>query len=306
MDAAPDRHRIDVASGHAWERLANLFARVEPRPAPRRGRVRCEPGWHWRTDLTDFDLWLAVSGRGRFAIEHQNYAIEPGTLFLLRPGDDGFASQRPADPLTVVYVHFDFVHAGSDRAAAVAADLLPSRRIPLRDPSGIDRLLTRVVRLQQLPTVLGAVEARLLLHQAILEAYRQDAANQGVADLQPDPRIAAVLAQLHGHPSGRLSLSDAAAIACLSPDRFSRLFTAQTGRPFRHYALDVRLDRARQLLEETGMTVAAVARALGYADAFLLSRQFKARFGTAPSRLRHFRPPAATGREGKESPPLSR
>ena len=296
--------QVDYGADQVWERLSALFAQVEPRPASRRGRVRCEPGWHWRTDLTDFDLWLAVSGRGQFTLHGEVHPIAPGTLFLLRPGDDGVARQQTDDPLTVVYVHFDFVQAGSGRAAAVASDLLPARHIPLRDPSRLDRLLTRVVRLQQMPTVLGGVEARLLLHQAILEAYRHDAANQGVTRLQPDPRIAAVLAHLHGHPGHRLSLRQASTMVCLSPDRFSRLFTAQTGHPFRRYALEVRLDRARQLLEETGMTVAAVATALGYGDAFLFSRQFKARYGTAPSHLRRPRPgrAAAAGDDG----PLSR
>ena len=280
---------VDYRSGCAWERLTDLFTRVEPRPDARCGRVRCEPAWHWRTDLTDFDLWLAVSGQGQIRLRHEAHAIRPGTLLCLRPGDDGVVTHRPDDPLTVVYVHFDFFHAGSPRVASVAADLLPARCITVVDPSGIDRLLTRVVRLQQLPSALGAVEARLLLHQAILEAYRHDAANQGVPGVQPEPRVATVLAHLHANPGLRVSLSAAAAIARLSPDRFSRLFHAELGQPFRRYALDVRLDRARHLLDETTMGVADIAGALGYPDAFLFSRQFKARFGVAPSHRR--RPP---------------
>ena len=254
---------VDYRSGCAWERLTDLFTRVEPRPDARCGRVRCEPAWHWRTDLTDFDLWLAVSGQGQIRLRHEAHAIRPGTLLCLRPGDDGVVTHRPDDPLTVVYVHFDFFHAGSPRVASVAADLLPS--------------------------ALGAVEARLLLHQAILEAYRYDAANQGVPGVQPEPRVATVLAHLHANPGLRVSLSEAAAIARLSPDRFSRLFHAELGQPFRRYALDVRLDRARHLLDETTMGVADIAGALGYPDAFLFSRQFKARFGVAPSHRR--RPP---------------
>ena len=130
------------------------------------------------------------------------------------------------------------------------------------------------------------IESRLLLHQAILEAYRQDAANHGLPGVEPDPRIARVLAQLHVHPATRLSLAEAAVLAGLSPARFSTLFKSHTGFTFRQYAVNARLDRARDLLEETGLGVSEVANALGYPDPFLLSRQFKARFGLPPTHLR--------------------
>lgn len=279
---------VDYAATDVWGRLEALFARVEPRPATRCGNVRCEPGWHWRVDLVDYDLWLAVAGQGRFVLGGKRYPIRPGTLFWLRPGDDGLATQDPVDPLTVVYVHFDFfpAGAGTGSTAPVGVDLLPTRCIPLRDPSRLEMLLARIVRLQQLPTPLGAIEARLLLHQAVLEAFRQDAINHGAVNVHPDPRIAKVLSQLHRQPAERLSLPRAAALADLSADHFSRLFKEQTGVAFRRYAVEVRLERARHLLEETALAVGEVAQVLGYGDVFLFSRQFKARYGIAPSRLR--------------------
>jgi len=54
----------------------------------------------------------------------------------------------------------------------------------------------------------------------------------------------------------------------------------------REYTVKARLDRTRHLLTETSMTVGQIARALGYTDPFLLSRQFTRRFGVAPSRYR--------------------
>lgn len=275
-----------------WTRLQELFARAEPRPAPRCGNVRCEPGWNWRVELTDFDLWLATAGRGRFELNGEVYPIRPGSLFWLRPGDDGRATQDPDYPLTVVYVHFDFFALGLNERVPVEGSLLPDRSIPLADPAHIKLLLSRVVHLQQVPAALGETEARLLLHQAIVEAYRQAATNRGALRVAPDPRVAHVLTRLHGRPAERLSLADVAELVGLSPDHFSRLFTLETGIPYRQYVIRVRLGRAYQLLEETTMGVGEVAAALGYDEMFLFSRQFKARFGVPPSRVRggRFRP----------------
>jgi AraC-like DNA-binding protein len=290
----PHDASIDYASPGAWDGLGELFSRLDARPTNRRGNVRCGPGWLWQVDLTDFDLWLAVAGRGRFRLGGTTYPVQAGTLFWLRPGDDGLATQEPDDPLTVVYVHFDFFAAGGE-AAAVGPDRLPGRHIPLTDVARMESLLARIVRLQQLPTPLSAVEARTLLHLALIDAYRQDAVNRGELNVRPDPRVATVLQRLHRAPADRLSLNEAAGLANLSADHFSRLFRAQTGIPFRRYGVDVRLDRARHLLEETSMTVSEIAEALGYDDVFLFSRQCKARFGVAPSRLRGARPAGARG-----------
>lgn len=292
-DAAVDAS-IDYADAGAWGRLGELFSRLDARPTDRRGNVRCEPGWHWRVDLTDFDLWLAVAGRGQFRLAGAVYPVQPGTLFWLRPGDDGLATQDPADPLTVVYVHFDFF-AADGVVVPVGPGRLPGRHIPLTDASRMETLLTRIVRLQQLPTPLSAVEARTLLHLALIDAFRQDAVNRGELNVRPDPRVATVLQRLHRAPAERLSLDEAATLANLSADHFSRLFRSQTGVPFRRYGVDVRLDRARHLLEETSMTVSEIAEALGYDDVFLFSRQCKARFGVAPTHLRGARPAGPRG-----------
>ncbi len=271
--------------GH-WARLGELFRRVEPRPASRCGNVRCEPGWNWRVELTDYDLWLATAGRGSFELNGEVVPIRAGSLFCLRPGDVGLVTQEPSHPLTVVYVHFDFFGHGGGERTPVAAVLLPERTIPLSDHALVKLLLSRVVLLQQAPAALGEIEARLLLHQAILEAYRQAAMNRGSLRVEPDPRVAHVLSRVHGRPAERLALAAAAALVELSPDHFSRLFTAQTGVPYRQYVIRVRLDRAYQLLEETTLAVGEVAAAMGYDELFLFSRQFKARFGVPPSRVR--------------------
>ncbi|KPQ30680.1 MAG: transcriptional regulator, AraC family [Marinobacter excellens HL-55] len=55
---------------------------------------------------------------------------------------------------------------------------------------------------------------------------------------------------------------------------------------FQHLVDEVRLDRARELLESTGMNLSQIADALGYADAANFTRAFKRWTGFSPS---HFR-----------------
>lgn len=277
---------IDYQSADVWSRLDAFHQGVLVVPDARCGYVRCEPGWDWQVALSDFDLWLAVSGSGIFELAHRTFPIRPGTVFLVRPGDTGRATQRPDDPLTVCYIHFSFIDLATVRPLSHLAAILPSRHIPLRDPTRMEMLLSRAVRLMQFPSPFSLVEARSLLHLAIVEVYRQDAENAGVPGFDPDPRVARVLSHIAQHPSARISLREAAALANLSPDHFSRLFRAHVGVSFRQHLIHARLERARYLLEETTLTIGDIAAALGYQDVFLFSRQFKARYHEAPSRLR--------------------
>ena len=71
--------------------------------------------------------------------------------------------------------------------------------------------------------------------------------------------------------------------AALSRAQFTRRFVAQFGMSPAQYLIQARIDRAHQLLTETGMTVTQTAAALGYTDVPYFSRQYKQRTGRLPS-----------------------
>lgn len=281
-DQAVDYRRTDV-----WDQLAGaLTTRFEARPTDNRGIVDCPPGWRWRPNLTDYDLWFAVRGKGTLQLETQRFPIAAGTLFLLRPGDTGWAIQDPHDRLSVIFLHLSFVAPATELPIEVPAGLLPDRCVPFDDLSAIEPLLMRVQRLLDSRQPLGRIEATLTLRQALIHIYRQDAANHAIALPKFDPRIERVISHLRRFPHERTSLGQAAAIACLAPGYFSRLFTREMGTSFRDYVVTLRLERARYLLQETDMSVGEIAVSLGYDSIFLFSRQFKFRHSISPSHLR--------------------
>lgn len=71
--------------------------------------------------------------------------------------------------------------------------------------------------------------------------------------------------------------------AALSRAQFTRRFVAQYGRAPAQFLIQARIDRAHQLLAESGMTVTQTAAALGYTDVPYFSRQYKQRTGRSPS-----------------------
>jgi AraC family transcriptional regulator of arabinose operon len=91
---------------------------------------------------------------------------------------------------------------------------------------------------------------------------------------------------LREHLATRISVAELAALAQLSPSHFAALFRRATGTGVLQYQTRLRMSRARELLDTTDQPIAEIARALGYADPFYFSRQFRSVHGVSPSDYR--------------------
>lgn len=82
------------------------------------------------------------------------------------------------------------------------------------------------------------------------------------------------------------TVEDMARAASLSPSRFNVLFKAHFAQSPLRYLIRARIDRAKNLLRETRMSLAEIADALGYSDIYFFNRQFKKETGIPPGRYR--------------------
>ncbi len=82
------------------------------------------------------------------------------------------------------------------------------------------------------------------------------------------------------------SMNDVAKAVSLSPHYFSRLFKRETGLTFLEFLTQKRIDRAKQLLRDPGLTINEVAQSVGYSEACYFSRVFKKSENISPSEYR--------------------
>jgi AraC-like DNA-binding protein len=109
---------------------------------------------------------------------------------------------------------------------------------------------------------------------------------EGPAEAGLSAEVADAVTRLSDDLTGRLDLSTVAAESGLTYDTFRRRFTAQVGQSPAAYRNARRLQTAATLLRLTDMTHREIARTLGYADEFHLSRRFRAHFGVPPREYR--------------------
>ncbi|MFI8215723.1 AraC family transcriptional regulator [Streptomyces sp. NPDC085932] len=111
-----------------------------------------------------------------------------------------------------------------------------------------------------------------------------------------DPVLAPALQAFHDRPGRTWTVASLAARSGVSRALFAKRFTQLMGRPPLAYLTECRLDEAAALLTDTDLTIARIARSVGYADAFGFSAAFKRHKGVSPSAFRRGLSPDARPR----------
>lgn len=88
---------------------------------------------------------------------------------------------------------------------------------------------------------------------------------------------------INEHYTEMLSLQDVANYVCISKNYFSELFKRETGLNFIDYVIQLRLKRAKNLLQSTRFKVYEVAEMSGFNDVKHFSKLFKRMVGSSPA-----------------------
>jgi iron complex transport system substrate-binding protein len=112
------------------------------------------------------------------------------------------------------------------------------------------------------------------------------AAATGDASLPGDP-LSRACAYLAFHFAQPVRLPQMAIeVVCCSGGHLARLFRERLGLSFSAYLIELRMQKAADLLRRTGWPAAQVARQVGYGDASRFTLHFRRRFGQTPSEFR--------------------
>ena len=88
------------------------------------------------------------------------------------------------------------------------------------------------------------------------------------------------------HFREKITLEDVADRIALNPIYFSTLFKKETGMNFSTYLVNIRMEKAKELLRTTNETIAQVSEDVGYRDSRYFSQLFKKTVGVKPALYR--------------------
>lgn len=119
--------------------------------------------------------------------------------------------------------------------------------------------------------------------EKILENVRQE---EDITAMDVKGKIEKVKRFIERNCRKRVWLNDAAKVVCLSPKYLSRIFKENTGMGFNDYRLKVKIEKAKELLYNTGYSIKQMAYMLGFQNPESFMRIFKKTAGITPTEYR--------------------
>lgn len=241
-----------------------------------------DPHWH-----DSYLVGVTEQGVQQFNCRRQRHSSTQGKVFMLEPGEihDGEAPEDASftysslyiDPqwlmreLRLVYegvpcgyeLHFDAslaVDAPLAQAISAAFKALQSKELRIVRQSALDALFDKLTHHVRWRMRMGG-----------------------------SPRLPSVALRardyLHAHMAEDVGLDDLARVVGTDRFRLTRAFKAAFGMPPHAYFIQLRLARARRMLA-LGVSPAAAAADLGFADQSHLGRWFRRAYGLTPAHYR--------------------
>ncbi|QAY64565.1 helix-turn-helix domain-containing protein [Xylanimonas allomyrinae] len=222
---------------------------------------------------------LCTSGRGWVRFGERRHPVGSGQALVIPatiPHEYGSGAE---DPWAIWWVHA----AGKDAGELVSA-IGPRAHRPTFEIRVVERA---VALIDEAVTSLerGASAATLI---AASGAVWKLLAQLAVDRILPPPGspLQRAMAYLEARVESRVRVSELAAMVGVSPSHLTALFGEATGGGVLAYHTELRMARARRLLDTTGLSVSEIAQDSGYGDALYFSRHFRKHHALSPTEYR--------------------
>ena len=173
----------------------------------------------------------------------------------------------------------------------IASAGVSRRRRPLSQPmlpasNRLTPLIAAIERLRRGASSLAAEELLVHVAETVVGALNDGLRAPSAPEGWETRRLVDVLRLIDEHPDAALDLAALASTAGLSKHHFLRVFRRFVGMTPHQYVLRARMARAAQRLKTSSDSVLGVALDSGFGDLSTFNAQFRATFGTTPSKYR--------------------
>ncbi|MFV3132025.1 helix-turn-helix domain-containing protein [Niveispirillum sp. KHB5.9] len=219
------------------------------------------------------------------AIQHR---VKPGQIHLTPPERIIQVSWSGRQPVFIVALDVGFITGPACEGTIEILDSMPTQ-LDIQD-TRIGHILEILKEgLEQSASAGTLTLACVLLVGRLLEIFGSKPMPPAVNGGLGVSRQRRILSYIDAHLQDDLTLERLAAEIDLSPDHFGRAFRASLGVSPLRYIAQRRLQRAKALLLDPGMSITDIAMALGFATASHFTSNFHKATGTTPSQWRRDR-----------------
>ena len=252
------------------------------------GVEACAPGHAWGPGVRDHYLVHVIrSGRGTLVLDGRTWLLGAGDGFMVPPEVPVFRQADAQDPWQYAWVGFHGL-----RSASVLAKAGLTPETPIFHHGKDDMLaesldgLVAAAREEAAGSMTTPGELLLTGHlylflSRLTALLRHTGPDRGTA-ADKERHVRKALAWLERHYPEDLHIQDMAHALGLDRSYLSTLIRRQTGKSPQAHLIGLRMERAAYLMGNPQLSIADIARSVGYDDPAQFSKTFRQTFGQPP------------------------
>lgn len=280
-------------------------------PYIRKAGVQGAVHWKGKTRrIYDHQWMFCTAGKGYYQVDGLTYDLLPGTLLLIEPGVHHSFWLDDSLPAVIKWVHFDVEY----RKDVYDLDaLLNQGGGHLFEEELVDETLLRksytFEGMIELPRtmVFAEVDEIAALFDTILSAYRRhlmswqltaragwlqimerivDQLTDGKKTMvtnDPSDLIKDICHYIGNSYHNKLTRQNLANYYGYNEDYLGKIFKHEMGKSISVYINELRMEKAKDLLTHTNLSVQNISELVGYTDVFYFSKKMKSMTGRCPT-----------------------
>ena len=250
----------------------------------------------------DSRMFYVVRGTSTLTISGKQYQLKPGTLLLWRSGTPYEFSVD--NNISLITFNFDYTQENIKKKDIIS----PIREEHFEEKELLERINFSDFNILNTPIILHNMEhfetkINLIVDEfakkqlgydavcsAVLKELIVDIARIALINIPENSwRIEKAVQYIEQHYNCEISNTEVAAFVGYHPYQLNRLMKSITGMTLHQKVLNVRIEKAKNALLNTNMSIAEIAELCGFKNSYHFSNTFKSKTGITPSVFRHRR-----------------
>jgi len=234
----------------------------------------------------DYCIWLNICGGEHYIHRGNSYILQPGNFGIVAPGEvhENYACDNHARSLMTLYLDPEKLQSVGAQVRDTAVGKAEFRTDFYRDDESLQGLIS-------LHYLLNSSTSTLERESAFIEVLARLIKCHSVTKIQDlkigveKNRVTQIIDLFYAHLAEDIGLTELATCFDCTPYHLIRFFKKAVGLSPHAYLIQLRLEKAKQLINQK-YNLVDVALETGFTDQSHLTRQFKARFGIPPGTYR--------------------
>ena len=233
---------------------------------------------HWHEDI---EILYVTEGSAKITLEQQEYSLEKGSMIIVNSNElhSGYCESTP-------YVCKVLSFKPQNLITYTASQNVIFKPLVIKDEQ-IGIFMELIFKECEEQQFAYKDNCKALLTQFLIylsRNYMSDMLSDKTNEKRKRNlvRLNQVLCYIDEHSAEHISNKELADMMYLSEDRFGHLFRKNVGVPPQQYINEMRLQKAKELIQSNEYTITEIARMVGFQDYNHFGRQFLRFYGCTP------------------------